>query len=189
MSLPNPREENQKKILVMIVCVAALYIDFNYILKAQFQGLKNVELKAAKIKDDLDKLNRDLSNMQVLKNKKSSEDARGAGGKSLRILTEGQLADLLEDISTQANKLNITINQIRPSRESQAAKAITPGDKFIPLLINLDLVCDYHNLGKFINILENSPVFMAVQELKISTQLPDYLKQKVILTLRTYESK
>ena len=62
-------------------------------------------------------------------------------------------------------------------------------DKFIPYLINLDLICDYHNLGKFINALENSKVFMEVQELKISTKLQDYIKQKINLAIRTYVAK
>jgi hypothetical protein len=71
----------------------------------------------------------------------------------------------------------------------QNEKSMIGKDKLTALLINLDLLADYHNLGKFIQALEDSPVFMEVQELDISTQLPDYMKQKVTLVLKTYVTK
>ncbi|MFA7283866.1 MAG: hypothetical protein WC066_04900, partial [Candidatus Omnitrophota bacterium] len=62
-------------------------------------------------------------------------------------------------------------------------------EKFETVLIDLEMVGDYHSLGRFIQALEASPVFMEVQGMEISTQLPDYLKQKISLALRTYVIK
>jgi Tfp pilus assembly protein PilO len=186
MNLDNIQLDKQKQVLIIIFCVLIVYADLNYILKAQIAGLKKLDPKISRLEKDLKNLNRELENMRVAKGKPALE-ARKAASRSSKIITESQISGLLQDISNEANKFDIRIIQIRPSRET--GKSAIAGDKFTPTLINLDLICDYHNLGKFINSLENSPVFMGVAELKISARMPDYLKQKVTLVIRTYVSK
>ncbi len=186
MNLANMQLDKQKKILIIIFCVFIVYADMNYILKAQIGGLKSLTPEVTRLEKDLKNLNRDLENMRVSKSKPALE-AYKTVNRSSKIITESQVSGLLQDISSAANKFDVKIIQIRPSRET--GKSVIPGDKFTPILINLDLICDYHNLGKFINSLENSPVFMGVAELKISARMPDYLKQKVSLAIRTYVSK
>ncbi len=185
MNLANIQLDKRKKILIVIFCVVIAYLDMNFILKAQATGLKSLDLKVSGVEKDLANLNRDLEIMSASKNKQGALWRKPAI-KSSKIISESQIPGLLQDISKEANKFDIKISQIRPSREAKTIKPAGAADKFIPYLINLDLVCDYHNLGKFINALEKFPVFMGVEELKISTQLPDYMKQKAGLILKTY---
>jgi len=185
MNLSQIQLDKQKKILIVIFAVFIAYVDTSYILKAQMAGLKSLTPKVARLEKDLKNLNRDLENMRIAKGKPALEAAKA--NRSSRIITENQISGLLQDISSSANQFDVKIIQIRPLRET--GKSVIPGDKFASILINLDLICDYHNLGKFINSLENSPVFMGVAELKISTRIPDYLKQKATLVIRTYVSK
>lgn len=186
MNLNNIQLDKQKKMLIVIFAVFIVYADTNYILKAQMAGLKSLTPKITRLAKDLKNLNRDLENMRTAKGKPVLEAGKAANS-PVKIITESQVSGLLQDISIEANKFDVKIIQIRPLRET--GKSVILGDKLTPILINLDLICDYHNLGKFINNLENSPVFMGVVELKISAQVPDYLKQKVSLTIRTYASK
>ena len=188
MSLNANKQENQKKILIIIVCVIILYVDFNYLLKAQTKNLNSIAPKISRLKNDLNNLTRDLNNMRELK-KKQASSVQKAIIKSTRVISETQIIDLLQDISDLANKNNVKITQIRPLREVPGAKLTLGSEKFLPLFIHLELVCDYHNLGRFINQLENAQVFMVVQEFKIQAQPADYLKQKVMLVLRTYVNK
>ena len=188
MNLTNLQLSKQKKILIVIFFLVIAYVDYNYILKAQRAGLSRLDPKIARLKTDLANLNRGLENMR------SSKTKPGAAGqkkvmRSSRILREGQISELLQEISTAANKFDIKITQLRPSRQAQKEKSAIGQDKLNSMLINLDLVSSYHSLGRFIQALENSPVFMGVQELEISTQLPDYMKQKVTLVLKTYVAK
>ncbi len=184
--IQNIQLDKQKKILIIIFCVFIVYVEANYILKAQLAGLKSLIPKVTRLENDLKNLNRDLENMRATKAKPVLE-AYKAVNRPTKIITESQVSGLLQDISSAANKFDVKIIQIRPLRET--GKSAIAGDKFTPILINLDLICDYHNLGRFINHLENSPVFMGVAELKIAAQVPDYLKQKVSLAIRTYVSK
>ncbi len=188
MNLAKIQLDKQKKTLIVIVCAVIIYLDATVILKTQIAALNSLNPKITRSKSDLVNLNRDLIKMRASKGGQG-EAAQKATIKSFRLLLEGQLAGLLRDISSEANKFDIKISQIRPGREIQAAKSAAAGDKFTPVLINLDLTGNYHNLGKFINSLENFPVFLNVQELKVSTRVSDYMKQKIILVLKTYVAK
>lgn len=188
MNLGNIQLDKQKKILIVIFAILIVYVDTAYILKAQLAALNSLDPKISRLENDLKNLDRDLVNMRNSQAKPGAM-VQKAVFKSAKILTEGQISGLLQNISNEANKLDIRIGQMRPSRETGAVKATVASDKLTPILINLDLICDYHNLGRFINRLENLDVFVAVQEIKIEKQLPDYLKQKVTLILKTYAVK
>lgn len=192
MNLSSVHLDKQKKILIVIFCALIIYVDIAFILKIQTAGINSLDPKITRLKNDFVSLNRGLDNMRALRVSKGKQSlaTQKAIIKPSKILPEGQISGLLQDISSKANKFDIKIDQIRPSRETVSAKNAVAEDKlFMPILINLVLTCDYHNLGKFINELENSQVFLGVQELKISTQLPNYMKQKVALILKTYVTK
>ncbi len=195
MNLNNIQLNKQKRIIIVIFFVLIAYLDSRYILKAQRTGLSRLDTKIAKLNTDLANLNAGLETMRLAKIKPGLSAQNKATG-SFRILAESQISELLQEISTAANKFNIKITQLRPIRQAQKDKSTKQKDKsaislakLTPLLINLEMICDYHNLGRFIQALESSPVFMGVEELEISTQLPDYMKQKVTLVLKTYVAK
>lgn len=187
MNLGDLKLDKQKKILIAIFLILIVYVDGSYILKAQTAGLKSLDPKIAKLKMDLASLNQGLENMRLNKNKLSPGAPQKAISSS-RILAENQLSQLLQEISNFANKLNIKISLIRPSHPAKEKSALAQ-NKLNPVLINLDLVSDYHNLGKFLQALENSAIFMEVEELEITAQQADYLKQKITLVLKTYVTK
>jgi len=187
VNLSSVQLDKQKKILIVIFSVLIIYVDTTFILKSQTAGIKSLNPKIARLKNDLLNLNRDLNNMRA-KGKQGLATEKVIA-RPLKIIPDNQVSGLLQDIASLANKFDIRIGQIRPIRETINAKNAIAGDKITPILINLDLTCDYHNLGKFINELENLQVFLSVQELRISTQLPDYMKQKVALVLKTYVTK
>ncbi|MCX5694244.1 MAG: type 4a pilus biogenesis protein PilO [Candidatus Omnitrophica bacterium] len=188
MNLNNMQLDKQKKILIVIFFALIIYVDSSFILKAQRAGLKSLDSKISRLNTDLVNLNSGLENMRLSKSKLESGEQKKAP-RSLGIFSEGRISELLQEISNTANKFNIKISQIRPSRAASKEKGPSIQGKFVPMLINLDLISDYHSFGRFIQDLENSLVFVEVQELKISTQLPDYMKQKVNLVLKAYVTK
>lgn len=188
MDLANIQLDKQKKTLIVIICALIVYVESSFILKAQLTAVRGLSSKITGLKSELSNINRDLEKMNLAQSQQGKSSVSLAL-KSSKLMAEGQISGLLQDISNQANKFDIKISQIRPTREAGASKAALIPDKFVPLLIYLDIVADYHNLGRFINALENSSVFLGVQELKISMQLPDYLKQKVNMVLKTYVTR
>ena len=54
------------------------------------------------------------------------------------------------------------------------------------VIIDMDISCGYHNLGQFVNDLENNEIFLAVDELRITPRQDDYFNQDIGLKLKTY---
>lgn len=181
--------DKKKVILAVIVLVFILYIDFSFILKAQFKMLKVINPKIAQLKKDIKKLNSDLASLKDIG--KTKEETQEAAIKIVdTIIKVEKVPKILEDIAKIANKWEVKIMQIRPLKPSLVKpEPSTPIAKFFPLLITLDITGTYHNIGKFINELENAPVFIAVEELLIKPDQINYLNQKITLTLKTYVKK
>ncbi len=173
--------DNQKIILIVILSIAFLYVDFNFLLKGQLASNSKSKAELVRVINDLKALDAGLKNMEAIK-------AGQNGGLKVQekmVIFESGLTTLLHDISKLANANNVRILQIKPLRDSQK-KAV---GKFVPVLINMDLICGYHNFGKFINQLENNQVLISVENFKIELQPQDTLRQKVSLTIKTYVRK
>lgn len=181
--------DNKKIILVILFSVLVLYLDINFVFKNQLGALKKIEPAIVGLKKNLENLKSDLVKMQELKKKQIGPPEKAV--KAKKIIPSEQLASLLQNLSDIANKNNVKIEQIKPAKDTQISKQDKlPGmDKFQPVLITLDLESDYHNLGKFINDIENGKIFISVQSAKITTQQADFFKQKVNLVLSTYVKK
>lgn len=175
--------DKQKIFLLILACLLVIFIDFSFIMKAQLGGLKNAGEKIVKLRKDIDSLNKDLAMMR------KPEAGQEGAVKNQRIILEGELPLLLEEISKTANKHKVRIMQIKPARGPKAKEEVIGEKRLIPVTINLDLYCGYHSLGSFINALENGGAFIAVQALKITRSSDDYSAQNVDLELKTYVKK
>jgi Tfp pilus assembly protein PilO len=175
--------DKQKIALVIIISLLLLYADLNFILKAQRSGLSKSSAEVSKLKNDLGLLDAGLKNMEEVRAKQKVAPK----SKAKKIIFESQLASLLQDISKIGKANNVKILQIKPSRDP--AKASPAQASSSPVLISMDLICGYHNFGKFVNELENNQAFMSVEGFKIEPQAEDDLKQKITLALKTYVKK
>lgn len=184
--------ESDKKMTLLIipVCLILLYLDFTFVMKPQLSGIKTLTPKIIKLKKDLSGIEKDLLRMQDLKNKQIEGKLKQFSG-APKIISEEYIALLLQEVSDLANKNAVRIVQMKPEKAAQSQKQekVSPPAKITPLLINLELLCDYHHLGGFLNDLENAQSFIAVQNIKITSQAADFFRQKVNLVLRTYVKK
>ncbi len=180
--------DNKKIILVIITCLIIAYLDFNFFLAFQLKALKTLGPKIIKIKADLDKLDKELINMQDLKNKQAGR-SKALSLKAKKVILEEDIPALLKGISDVANINDVKITQMKPAKEPEARAAPAEADKekLTPLLITLDLIGGYHHLGRFINDLENVETLITVENQRILPGgLADYLKQKASLVLKAY---
>lgn len=178
--------DKKKIILIVSACCIVIYLDYNLILKKQLGGISALKPKITQLKQDIENLNKDLAMIEDLKAKQAKQPEKGAS-RIKRIVSEGGLPSLLEEISSLANKNSVKIKQIKPLWESKKDEKVKAAQKsFAPLLIAMDLSCDYHHLGGFIGALENNEYFMAVENLRIVNEGSNFLQQKVSLALKTY---
>ena len=176
---------DKKKIsIILLACLILIYLDYAFIIKLQLRSLNKINPQISKLKTDIKTLSKDLAAME--KSKRNKDQIRAA--KAKKIISEGEIPFLLENISTLANKNNVRILQIMPSKETKKETALQAQD-ISSLLITVDLVCSYHHLGKFINELERADEIIAVENLKIENDSSDYLHQKVDLAIKAYVRK
>ncbi|MDP2943653.1 MAG: type 4a pilus biogenesis protein PilO [Candidatus Omnitrophota bacterium] len=182
---------DKKKIIAgAIILLIILYIDFTFILKSQFNLWKAINPKIAQLKKDIKKLNDDLAILSTsIKGKQETQETTQRTAE--KIIKEEKIPNLLEEISKIANKRDVKIMQIKPLSSPPTAKPelTTAATKLFPVSIKLDLLGGYHQLGKFINDLENASVFMEVENLRISSQTSSIITQQIELTLKTYVKK
>jgi len=99
---------NNKKIaLILIISLVFLYLDFNFLFKAQMNGIKKSTGELIRVRNDLKVLDAGLKNMQEVKSKQKNMPKNQA--KVKKIIFESQLASLLQDISKIGNANNVKI--------------------------------------------------------------------------------
>jgi type IV pilus assembly protein PilO len=170
----------KKIIFIILVCLIIAYVDFAFVIKMQFQAIGRIKSEIITLKKDTDTLNKNLTLMQQAQKKELTST------KIKKIISEGEQPKLFQKISDIANKYNVKITELKPTKETKVKEEAK--SEVSPLLLTLDLSGGYHNLGSFINDLENLEEVIVVENLKITPQ-QDSFKQRVNLSLRTYVKK
>ena len=176
--------DKKKMALIIGISLVVIYIDFAFLVKLQIKTIKTVAPQVAKLNSTIKTLTKDLANMQELKRKQNEIKQKGLS-EAKKIISEAQIPLFLQDISDIANSNKVKIMQIKPAKEGPNEF----GAKFTPLTITLDLSCDYHQLGSFLNKLGTASGFIIVQNMKISRDPGNYFFQNVNFVLKTYVKK
>jgi len=178
--------DDKKIIFVFVIAFIVGYLDINFLLIPQQRSLKGKSEKISKLRKDIDNITREIEAI-----KRQPAVKQEGPLKVKQFISEADLPSLLDMISNIANKNKISLVRLKPSQEAKPKddKTKTQVVKFIPINISLEVAGDYHNLGSFINGLENAQIFMSVEELKLSATTGNYFQQGAILTLKTYVKK
>lgn len=179
--------DNKTIILSIIIFLIIVYLDFSFIMQSQITANKNIGLKIKALKKDTEKFRKEFADFQEQKNKQKGQ-ANNKMAKLKVLIAEGDIPDLIKEISDLANKNQIRIDQIKPTKEAKDTKQ-PKAEKFESIKLLLDLSADYHNFGSFINDLENGNVFLAVDKFKIAASPNDYFHQNIELTITTNVKK
>jgi len=177
------RTDRKKATLALIVACVIIFLDFAFIITAQRKAVAALGSKISKLKKDIELVSKDAVLLQQAAQKEK------ALPKLLKIYSQGEIPLLLQEISNIANDNNIKVMEINPSKDTRPKDKSSTGQDFVSLSIKLDLLSGYHNLGSFLNQLENGVQPIFADEIKISRQPQDYLKQKVNLILKAYVKK
>jgi Tfp pilus assembly protein PilO len=163
------------------------YIDYAIVLKAQLNTLQQINTAILNNKKNIEKLQKDLNNLAETQRKERQMGKTGLV-KIKKLITNEQIPLLLKEISDLANQHQVRIMQLRPEKGEKDTKSakIAKAQNLIGEKINLDLSCDYHRLGQFLNAIENSEVYLELEDMKISSVANDYFRQNVRLVLKTY---
>lgn len=185
-------KNNAKAVLILIAVI--LLLDAVIILRVQFVSVfrmcreaNQVKKKITETKEDAKFYSTYKDRVDVIKAQLQKLDQKG--------VTEGGLPKAIESISKFANISGVRILKIRPvSRgrgEELSLGSIAVGTdtvEFNRQEFSISASSGFHQFGRFIGMIENSPVFMDVKSVEIRSDDRDPTKEMVTLELEVVVS-
>lgn len=186
-SLQKTLLDNKNTILIFVSFIIIIFADYSLFIKMQLNHIKTLKPKIEKLNKEINELDKSLTGAKGLNSTQNQKDAL-----NMQIISKGQLPLFLQKVSTIANSNNVKLMQIKSVNEKETKKKDNKGpeaDKFDSLYITLDLLGNYHDMGRFINGLENADSFIALQDIDVKQNSSDSLQQSANLLLKTYVKK
>ena len=176
-------KENRQQFLLLGIAIAIVLFDFIFLLKPQFSNLAKLNSKRSQLKKDFYLARTQIAQLGKLREQYASLEGSIASGQKWFIL-EAEIPSMLENISSMANDNQVKIMQIKPMYKKQEPDKQAEG--YYPLTVYIIAQGGYHQLGRFINKLENNHIFIKLNELDIVPDQRNYLTHNIKLILEIF---
>ncbi|MFH1691626.1 MAG: hypothetical protein ABIC68_03510 [Candidatus Omnitrophota bacterium] len=176
--------------VIIGVLVVLLLLDATILLQGQLFPLMRLFSKARQLKADVIQAKDDINFASSYKSKLAEYSTELLELEKKVILEEG-LPNALEQISKYADSSNVKILKMMPVNvtkdvmklSKQASDSAETSQEFFKQGVSLTVKAGFHQLGRFLALLESSKVFFRVQKLEIQTTEQEPSKQLVTLVL------
>jgi type IV pilus assembly protein PilO len=177
--------ENNPYLVIGGIVFFILLMDYFILLHPQLRMMGAVNKQTGTFSRNLKTARRDIASLEQFRKRLDTlQEKIALAGE--RIAREEEMPVVLENISQTAKQSNLKITQLKPSREEEKVVAITPTGVIYELPVMVEARCGYHQLGNFINQLENGKTLVSVSGLQILPSLGDSTHHNVKLVLSTY---
>jgi Tfp pilus assembly protein PilO len=178
-------QQDKKKMYIVLAAAALLAIvDCVYLLSFQMRGTSEARKKVATFRKNIATFKRDFADIENYKKTQAQELARAK-----KFVNETQKQQLIQEIYDIAAASKVRIEQLKPLLAAKQKDEIVANVRLVPFPMALELVCGYHQLGKFLNMLEEGKYYIAVTEMKIKGNASAPFRHNINLTLVTYAKK
>lgn len=177
-------EKNPYLVLWVIIFVILL-LDFVILLRPQIMLLKQTNRQVGTLSRDLKTTKKDFASIEQFRKRLASlQEKISVVGE--RIAQEEEMPVVLENVSKLAKQSNLKIIQLKPSRQEEKIVVTAQAGNIYELPIFIEARCGYHQLGIFINKLENDRIFMSLTGLELVPNVGDSLHHNAKLVVQTY---
>lgn len=171
--------------MIGFIVFLILFLDFIILLRPQLSILGQMRRQISGLAGSIKTTRKDSASIEQFKKQLVVLQERiGAAGE--RIVSEEEIPLVLENISKIAKQTNLKITQIRPAKESEKMVATSPMGKIYELPVFVESRCGFHQLGRFVNALEGSKIFMDIAEMELAPIPEDTLRLNAKMVLKTY---
>jgi len=177
--------KNQKLVIYGVITACLLFANYSLFLRPTFISLKETIPRLAQMKKQL------ISDKSLVANiprfKIQIEQMRESiSSYRKKFSTRQEIAELLKDLSEIAKDSNVKIISIKPHQPVDAQSVSTASGAYQKFPISIRAVCGYHQLGAFLNSLENDETFMRVSDINIASDEKDPSQHLVYILINTY---
>jgi type IV pilus assembly protein PilO len=163
--------------------VLVFILDFFLLMHPQISTLTKIGPEIEQLQKDIDKVKDDSGRINDYK--KTVENLRSkADILNLSVKSKSEFPIILERVSTIASENGIKIDQIIPNTEKQELLLDKNNRKYYSLPINVDAEGGYHNLGRFINKIENDAVALQVGSFTLASSAASLKNHKIKMVLQ-----
>jgi Tfp pilus assembly protein PilO len=177
MNLKLSKEQIEKIILGAIGGLVVLLVILNYVLAPRLKRIRSLKEDIQGAEEKINTAKADIEGVSQLKT-----DLSKMGEKSKKYRENMPKPDpdwLLNRLNSLAEETGINFNKMEP------LGSVKKGKYFVQEM-DIELITDYHSLGKFINKLENSSPFLRVTDLSILKKEDDVLRHYIKLKIGAY---
>jgi len=178
---------NAKAVIIFIVVV--LFLDGVIILRGQFVSVFRMFREASKLKKSIIDTKEDARFFSTYNDRMDVIKAQLKELENMSVV-EGGLPKVIESISKFANISGARILKIRPVVRGPAEREVLSGTgsegeavEFLRQKFSIDIRSGFHQLGRFVALIENSEVFMDIKTIEIRANDRDRTKQLVTILL------
>jgi Tfp pilus assembly protein PilO len=179
----------------ILAVVVGWIIVLDYALLMQFQvgAIKKMNAEIKTLSSDTQRVKNESQRIaQIMRNVSGTQSQVKEFNTKIRALQD--VALVLEDISSIANKNHVSIDQISPAKEGQEELLTMGNIKYYGLPIVITARCGYHMFGRFLNELESAHLLFFVNDLQVlQSEKPNGLSiritLKVVLMEKTEDAK
>lgn len=172
-------------ILIYIFIILVIFsFSYNFIFSPLVEKIKTTSAQIARKETSIQKAKINPQLLKELEGKIEQLKAQMAYyEENLKVLTD--VPQILKELNQIAERLEIKFVSVNPLERQ---KIPLPGEQeyFEQVPIRIKLKCGYHQLGIFINRIENSVQFMKVTQLQISLDPKDIWNHQVELVITSF---
>ena len=181
------KKEKQKiYALIAIFSIAGLALYYSLLLKPQFSGFiaKNKEFRIARDRVKAEELM--IANEAGIK-RQHENFAKQAEYLEKRLPGQDQISSLLEDFSNVAESSGVKILKIKPLEAPVAAsKQKVANNAYTEFPILIEARAGYHQLGDFVNKIENIDRFIKITDMDVAGIDKDPRHHDIKMRIITY---
>jgi len=178
--------KDRKTNLLLLFGIVLICLDLFLILRPQILSLSKINARIKELNQKVISTKTDLSKEQEIKKRLEKLKKEAVFIKDQIIFEEG-ISDLIDRVSKMANKTDVKIIKIFPLKDPKAKELLNSDlGRFYPLILSLELSSGYHQLGKFLSLLESYERFLKTEEISIIGETSDLSHHRVKLTLWTF---
>jgi len=175
--------QRQRRILAGLLAVVglALWMQFLFLPKIATAGRLGNELKT--LRTQVERARRDVAQMPSLEKKRSALASQYSAPEPTTP-PEEQLPDLLEKIAQAARASHVRVTTLKPQRGLAQEQVAQSG--YLEISLELAATAGYHQVGRFLDHLEQSENLVRLREVEIQPGSDDLMSHQVKMVLLAF---
>ena len=172
-----------------VLAVAILWLYVTYIVRPLMQEAAELSRQVRSAKEELKTLEMATANEAALREQHRQVQETVASLRKM-LPAEEELPAVIEHLSDLANQSQLKIQTIFPQRSAEEtsgpAGGPSPPSVYKDVLIQIDALGGYHQLGMFLSLVESGEKPMELSTLKISGDPKESKRHRIKLLVRSY---